>query len=752
MKSGDIFRTVFNAGVEASFKVSREWEEVQSRALGLDGLRHVIQPFTDFSWVSDSGNPAAILQFDRFQPSTQLPPIDFPQFTPIDSIDNWTIWRVGVRNRLQTRRDDLTVSWLELETYFDVNFDNPFDQALSTRTFSTGFASRRCHGLRSVVDSQVPAFDKGFTEVNTSVIVQPIANLQLTFGHRYLNNNPFFLNSSLLLSAAITGSTTTGASASPEQYEGDHRHSGTTALLRLSRPNELGRIVRRGHSRQWRSKRIRRAAYFHPEGVSEIRLRLEFRSGGADDTSAMSAHCDCNCAICLFVPRSALSAVVSCSLMDLSIIGSGYVGLVTGACFADVGHNVICVDNDPRKVESLQAGKVPIYEPGLEEVIHRNVSAQRLRFTGSIKEGVDNSQIVFIAVPTPQQPDGSVDLSFIEKVAREIAGVLTDYRVIVDKSTVPVKTGEKVAESIKRYNRHGAEFDVVSNPEFLREGCAVADLMHPDRIVIGAQSEHAIDLMKKVYEPFMAPILVTDINSAELIKHAANSFLALKISYINAVSAICEASGADVEKVADGIGMDRRIGRNFLNAGIGYGGSCFPKDIAAFITISEQLGVPFNLLKEVQRINADAKGSLPQSDARHALGLARQENRGLGTDLQTGHRRHSFFGRDRSRGRHVARGRAGHRLRSQGNGKGARSEGDRGRDVCRTPRWKRSKAPKRWSSRRNGRSLPTSISRLVKEKMTRRSSSTGAICLIRETMAKLGFHYHSIGRASVKPG
>ena len=293
--------------------------------------------------------------------------------------------------------------------------------------------------------------------------------------------------------------------------------------------------------------------------------------------------------------------------MDLSIIGSGYVGLVTGACFADVGHNVICVDNDPKKIETLQAGKVPIYEPGLEEVIHRNVSAHRLRFSGNIKEGVDNSQIIFIAVPTPQQADGSVDLSFIEKVAREIAAVLQDYRVIVDKSTVPVKTGEKVAETIKRYNRHGAKFDVVSNPEFLREGCAVGDLMHPDRIVIGAESEHAIDLMKKVYEPFMAPILVTDINSAELIKHAANSFLALKISYINAVSAICEASGADVEKVADGIGMDRRIGRNFLNAGIGYGGSCFPKDIAAFITISEQLGVPFTLLKEVQRINASQR-------------------------------------------------------------------------------------------------------------------------------------------------
>lgn len=294
--------------------------------------------------------------------------------------------------------------------------------------------------------------------------------------------------------------------------------------------------------------------------------------------------------------------------MDLCIIGSGYVGLVSGACFAEVGHNVICVDNDQRKVDALQAGKIPIYEPGLEEIVNRNVAAKRLRFTNSITEGVDNSQVIFIAVPTPPQPDGSVDLSFIEKVAREIAGVLKKdaYRIVVDKSTVPVKTGEKVAETIKRYNP-GADFDVVSNPEFLREGCAVADLMAPDRIVIGGNSDRALALMKKVYEPFNAPILVTDINSAELIKHAANSFLALKISYINAVSAICEASGADVEKVADGIGMDKRIGRNFLNAGLGYGGSCFPKDIAAFIAISDDLGVPFTLLKEVQRINVDQK-------------------------------------------------------------------------------------------------------------------------------------------------
>src|SRR5258705_3629130 len=285
--------------------------------------------------------------------------------------------------------------------------------------------------------------------------------------------------------------------------------------------------------------------------------------------------------------------------MDISIIGSGYVGLVTGACFADVGHNVICVDNDESKLKPLQAGRIPIYEPGLEEIVHRNVSAHRLRFSSSIREGVDKSHIIFIAVPTPPQANGDVDLSFIEKVSREIADVLTDYRVIVDKSTVPVKTGERVAETIKRYNRHGAKFDVVSNPEFLREGCAIHDLMHPDRIVIGAQSQHAVDLMKKVYEPFMAPVLVTDISSAELIKHCANSFLALKISYINAVSAICEASGADVEKVADGIGRDNRIGRDFLNAGIGYGGSCFSKEIGAFITINEPLRVPFYLFKKV---------------------------------------------------------------------------------------------------------------------------------------------------------
>jgi UDPglucose 6-dehydrogenase len=290
--------------------------------------------------------------------------------------------------------------------------------------------------------------------------------------------------------------------------------------------------------------------------------------------------------------------------MKLSIIGSGYVGLTTGACFAEAGHHVVCVDSDPDKIEKLQAGQIPIYEPGLEALVKKNVAARRLSFTTSTEEGVDHGEVLFIAVPTPPQPDGSVDLSFMEKVAREIAQYLDSYRVVVDKSTVPVRTGERVAQTIRRYARPGVEFDVVSNPEFLREGSAVEDLMKPDRIVIGGNSDRALALMQKIYEPFVAPVLVTDINSAELIKHAANSFLALKISYANALAEICEAAGADVLKVAEGIGADRRIGRGFLNAGLGYGGSCFPKDVAAFIAISDQLGVPFDLLREVQRINA----------------------------------------------------------------------------------------------------------------------------------------------------
>ena len=436
--------------------------------------------------------------------------------------------------------------------------------------------------------------------------------------------------------------------------------------------------------------------------------------------------------------------------MDISIIGSGYVGLVTGACFADVGHNVICVDSDLRKVEALQAGKIPIYEPGLEEVVHRNVSAHRLRFSASTREGVDNSQIVFIAVPTPPQPDGSVDLSFIEKVARDIADVLTGYRVIVDKSTVPVKTGEKVRETIKRYNRHGAEFDVVSNPEFLREGCAVSDLMQPDRIVIGAQSEHAVDLMKKVYEPFMAPILVTDINSAELIKHAANSFLALKISYINAVSAICEASGADIEKVADGIGMDKRIGRSFLNAGIGYGGSCFPKDIAAFITISKQLGVPFTLLKEVQRINADQKNRFLKA-IREMLWVLRDKKIavwGLAFKPNTDDLRSS-----------VAIELVADMLKEKAQVTVYDPKAmEKAREVETIAGAKFANSALEAAEGAEALIIATEWSEFgnvdleeVKGKMTTPIVFDGRNLFDPETMAKLGFHYHSIGRASVKP-
>ena len=291
--------------------------------------------------------------------------------------------------------------------------------------------------------------------------------------------------------------------------------------------------------------------------------------------------------------------------MKLTIIGTGYVGLVTGACFAQVGHQVVCVDNDAAKVKLLKAGGIPIYEPGLEELIKKNTASGKLTFSTSTTEGVEKSDVVFIAVATPPHPDGSVDLSFIERVARDIAGAMTGYKIIVDKSTVPVKTGEKVVETIRRYCPAKVDFDVVSNPEFLREGFAVGDLMKPDRVVIGTRSTRPVAVMKEIYAPFNAPVIVTDINSAELIKHASNSFLALKISYINAIAAICESTGANVQEVAAGMGMDERIGRRFLNAGIGFGGSCFPKDLSAFIKIAEQIGYDFRLLREVQRINAD---------------------------------------------------------------------------------------------------------------------------------------------------
>ncbi len=294
--------------------------------------------------------------------------------------------------------------------------------------------------------------------------------------------------------------------------------------------------------------------------------------------------------------------------MNLTIIGSGYVGLSTGTCLAEKGHHVICVDNDEDKIAMLKNGIVPIYEPHLEELIKQNTSIGNLQFSVDIASAIEESEVIFIAVPTPPQEDGSVDLTYIEHVAREIAQVLTPdmgYKVIVDKSTVPVKTGEKVEQTIRHYAQSGVEFDVASNPEFLREGSAVEDLLFMDRIVLGTNSERAMDVLRRVYDSHDVPILETDINSAELIKHAANSFLAMKISYINVISKVCEKTGADVDLVAEGIGMDKRIAPYFLNAGLGYGGSCFPKDVKAFIKISRSLGIPFTILEEVDKVNEE---------------------------------------------------------------------------------------------------------------------------------------------------
>jgi len=293
--------------------------------------------------------------------------------------------------------------------------------------------------------------------------------------------------------------------------------------------------------------------------------------------------------------------------VNISIIGSGYVGLVTGACFAELGNNVICVDNDTKKLAALKKGVIPIYEPGLEELVTINVRKKRLKFTSTIKEAVDKSEVIFIAVGTPSLGNGEADLTGIENVARNIAMNMTGYRLIVEKSTVPVETGNWVKHTIQTYIRQKLKFDVASNPEFLREGQAINDFMHPDRIVIGVESKRAKDILVSLYKPLNASLVITDIKSAELIKHASNSFLANKISFINAISRICEKVGADVVEVARGMGLDKRIGLSFLNAGIGYGGSCFPKDLDAFINISEKLGYNFNLLKVVREINREQK-------------------------------------------------------------------------------------------------------------------------------------------------
>jgi UDPglucose 6-dehydrogenase len=296
--------------------------------------------------------------------------------------------------------------------------------------------------------------------------------------------------------------------------------------------------------------------------------------------------------------------------MRLSVIGTGYVGLVTAACFADLGHDVVGADRDAGRIRLLAAGRSPIYEPGIDDLVSRGVRAGRLRFTTDTATAVRESDIIFITVGTPSRQDGDADVTGVAAVADAIASALTGYRLIVEKSTVPVRSGERIREQIQLLTHGAVPFDVACNPEFTREGSAVYDFMHPDRIVLGVASERSERLLRELYAPFDCPMLVTDLATAELIKHASNAFLATKISFINAVAAICERVGADVRQVADGMGYDRRIGRAFLDAGVGYGGSCFPKDVAAFIQIARDAGYEFRLLEEVARINEGQREAL----------------------------------------------------------------------------------------------------------------------------------------------
>ena len=327
------------------------------------------------------------------------------------------------------------------------------------------------------------------------------------------------------------------------------------------------------------------------------------------------AVCGSNCELTMDTPS-----------LSIAVVGSGYVGLVASACFAEIGHHVACVDNDEAKVAKLQLGSVPIHEEYLAELLERHRGG-RIEFTTDLGAAAAKAQLIFIAVGTPQGKTGSADLSYVDAVASEIARSIREYKVIVEKSTVPVYTNEWIRRVIARNGVSPELFDVASNPEFLREGTAVADFIHGDRVVIGADSERAISLLRKVYAPLTSgeyyqspgsipgprsassplPILETSTKAAELIKHASNAFLAMKISFINVVANICEAVGSDVEQVARGIGMDSRIGPRFLSAGIGYGGSCFPKDVAAFRYVAEQIGVDFSLLGEVEKINQDQR-------------------------------------------------------------------------------------------------------------------------------------------------
>ena len=292
--------------------------------------------------------------------------------------------------------------------------------------------------------------------------------------------------------------------------------------------------------------------------------------------------------------------------MKIAMIGTGYVGLVSGVCFSDFGHDVVCVDKDPGKIARLEAGEVPIYEPGLDAVLERNVAAGRLRFTTDLAEAVDGAEAVFIAVGTPtRRGDGHADLTYVMAAAEEIARSLTGYAVVVTKSTVPVGTNRKVAEVIRAASPQ-ADFDVASNPEFLREGAAIDDFMKPDRVVVGLETERAREVMGDVYRPLFLrdfPIVYTDLESAEMIKYAANAFLATKISFINEIAALCERVGADVKAVSRGMGLDGRIGAKFLHAGPGYGGSCFPKDTSALARIGQEHGVPQRITETVIMVN-----------------------------------------------------------------------------------------------------------------------------------------------------
>ncbi|HEY7574160.1 MAG TPA: UDP-glucose/GDP-mannose dehydrogenase family protein [Thermoanaerobaculia bacterium] len=310
--------------------------------------------------------------------------------------------------------------------------------------------------------------------------------------------------------------------------------------------------------------------------------------------------------------------------MNVCMVGTGYVGLVTGACLADFGMNVVCVDKDEAKIAALQAGRMPIYEPGLEQLVAKNERAGRLRFTTNLKEGIEGAIAIFIAVGTPPRQDGSPDLTFVRQVALAIAEHMNGYKVVITKSTVPTGTG-KMIEEILRQSRGRHEFSVVSNPEFLREGSAIADFLRPDRIVIGASDPRAIEVMKEIYSPLSlieTPFVLTDVASAELIKYASNGFLAVKISFINEIARLCEMMGADVHDVSRGMGLDRRIGGKFLHPGPGFGGSCFPKDTAAAADLARQYGDTFEIIEATIRANARTKARMIERIAEGAGPLA----------------------------------------------------------------------------------------------------------------------------------